>query len=88
MVYKGKWLIGVTLEVVLLPACGAPTCSGWLVMAVQDGPAFPLTGSQDSESPKTTGKQQKAITLFLTFLITPATVQKWVMAARDASNIV
>lgn len=80
-------MIRVTLEVALLPACGAPTCSGWLVMALQDGPAFPLTGSQDSQSPKTTGNQQEAITFVLTFLITPATVQKWVMAARDASNI-
>lgn len=35
-----------------LPVCGAPTHPGWLVMAVQDGWTFPLTGSQDTQSPK------------------------------------
>lgn len=75
------------LEALLSLVCGAPTHNGWLVMAAQDGPTFPLAGSQDSESPKTTGKQQKAITFVLTFLITPASVQKWVTAVREASHI-
>lgn len=34
-----------------LPVCGAPTRPGWLAV-VQDGWTFPLTGSQDTESPK------------------------------------
>lgn len=54
-----RWRCFILEALLLRPrAAHRHTLDGW-VMAARDGRTFPLAGSQDSEKPKTAGKQRK-----------------------------
>lgn len=69
-----------------LPACGAPATLWMVGNGCAERARISSCRKSRLREPKTTGRQREAITFVLTFLI--STVQKWVTAAKDTSNIV
>lgn len=68
-----------------LPACGAPATLWMVGNGCAERARISSYRKSRLREPKTTGRQREAITFVLTFLI--STVQKWVTAAKDTSNI-